>query len=366
MLDAPGRRLWMDRHTIVTPRSWRAGPRPGSDPGHGSSGRVWTVRLGIGTEDRSDRAVCHDAAVGIRIDLVSGADESRLWLELRNEVALEPLRTDQRDRLRAMAPDTVELLVRLDGRVAAAAIVGSSISEPRASHAACSAYVLPAERGHGVGQAIYEEVSRRARALGKTELDAGAPETDDASLRFLRRRGFREVARSQQASLDLAEAAVPPASDADGIEVVTLAEHPELASGAYAVAREAIPDIPVAEPLDAGSEEEWRREELEHALPDLSVIALADGEVVGYSTLGDYGDGIGLHLMTGVGRAWRGRGVARTLKLAQIDAARRVGLRRLVAYNDAANAPMQRLNVALGYRLHPIYVGMRGPLAPED
>jgi L-amino acid N-acyltransferase YncA len=303
--------------------------------------------------------------VGIRIDPVSGADEARLWLELRNEVADEPLRADQRDRLREMAPDTVELLARVDDRVVAAAYVSSSIAEPRASYAGCAAYVLADARGRGVGRALYEEVSRRARALGKTELYAGAPETDEASLAFLRRRGFREVSRSQQASLDLADAAGEPTSaGANGIEVVTFAERPELASGAYAVAREAIPDVPVAEPLVVGSEEEWRRDELEHAILDLSMIALADGEVVGYSTVGEYGDRIGLNLMTGVSRRWRGRGIARALKLAQIDAARRAGLTRLVAYNDAANAPMQRLNVALGYRLHPVYVGMRGPLAP--
>jgi len=327
---------------------------------------MWTDRHGIGTKDRSDRAVCDDAAVGIRIDPVSGADESRLWLELRNEVADEPLRADQRDRLREMAPDTVELLARLDDRVVAAAYVASSIAEPRASYAGCAAYVLADARGRGVGRALYDEVSRRARALGKTELFAGAPETDEASLSFLRRRGFREVSRSQQASLDLADAVEPTSVGANGIEVVTLAERPELASGAYQVAREAIPDVPVAERLVVGSEEEWRRDELAHAILDLSMIALADGEVVGYSTVGEYGDGIGLNLMTGVSRAWRGRGVARALKVAQIDAARRAGLEQLVAFNDAANAPMQRLNVALGYRLHPAYVGMRGPLAPTD
>jgi len=311
--------------------------------------------------------VCHDAAVGISVDPVSGADESRLWLELRNDVAVEPLRADQRARLREMAPDTVELLARLDGRVAAAAFVGSSIAEPRAAYAGCGAYVLADARGHGIGRAVYAAVSRRAHALDKTELYASAPETDEGSLAFLRRRGFREVSRSQQASLDLAGTAVRPEAPAtDGIEVLTLADRPDLATGAYAVAREAIPDVPVVEPLVVGSEVEWRRDELEHALPDLSLVAVADGEVVGYSTLGDYGDGIGLHLMTGVSRAWRGRGVARALKLAQIGAARRAGLTRLVAYNDAANAPMQRLNVALGYRLHPVYVGMRGPLAPAE
>jgi predicted GNAT superfamily acetyltransferase len=131
----------------------------------------------------------------------------------------------------------------------------------------------------------------------------------------------------------------------------------------YEVAREAIPDIPVSEPLEAGTEEEWREEVITHSLPGLTVAALVDGEVVGYSTLGDFGDGAALHLMTGVRRSWRSRGVARALKAAQIELARSAGVSRLVAFNDATNAPMQRLNVALGYRLHPVYATFRGPLA---
>jgi GNAT superfamily N-acetyltransferase len=301
-------------------------------------------------------------AVGIRIDPVSGADEARLWLELRNRVVLEPMPPDQRARLREMAPETVELLAWVDGRPIGGGFVGPSLSEPRAPHAACSGYVVAEARGRGIGHALYAEISRRARTLGKTELESTTPAEDVASLDFLRRRGFREVTRSQQASLDLAEAPATAPNPA-AVEVVPLGDRPELEAGMYDVAREAFPDIPVAEPIDVGSLDEWRAEELAVARRDLTAVALAGDEVVGYSTLGDFGDGTALHLMTGVKRSWRGRGVARALKLAQIEAARRAGLRTLVAYNDATNAPMQRLNVALGYRLHPVYVTLRGPLA---
>ncbi len=299
----------------------------------------------------------------IRIEVVAGDADAQAWLELRNEVALEPMAADQRARVREMGPDTVELLARTEGRLVAAAFVGSPLAEPRAVHAGCAAYVLAAERGRGVGTALYAELSRRARALGKTELETGAPADDEASIGFLRRRGFREVTRSQQASLELSSAAEPPPA-VDGVDVVVLSGRPELAAGMYEVARQAIPDIPVAEPIDAGSEDEWRADELAFARDDLSVVALAGDRVVGYSTLGDYGEETGLHLMTGVLRDWRGRGVARALKLAQIEAARRAGLTKLVAFNDATNEPMQRLNVALGYRLHPVYASFRGPLAP--
>jgi GNAT superfamily N-acetyltransferase len=302
----------------------------------------------------------------IRIDAVAGPEQADLWLALRNRIALEPLPAGQRARLREMSPDTVELLALLDGEPVAAAHVGTALAEPRARHAGAGAHVLPEARGKGIGRALYAEVSERARGLGKDELEVTAPAADEPSLGFLRRRGFREVTRSQQASLELAgtAAAAPSAAPhASGLEIVTLAARPDTAAGMYEVAREAIPDIPVSEPLEAGTEEEWREEEITHSLPELTVAALVAGEVVGYSTLGDFGDGAALHLMTGVRRSWRSRGVARALKAAQIELARSAGVSRLVAFNDATNAPMQRLNVALGYRLHPVYATFRGPLA---
>ena len=298
----------------------------------------------------------------IRIDPVAGDADAALWLELRNRIAGRPYSASERARLREMAPDTIELLARLNGEAVGAGVVGPSINEPRGAHANAGAFVIPEARGRGVGQALYEEISRRAAALGKQELETTVPADNEATLAFLRGRGFREVTRVQEATLDV-EHAAPAEPLPNGLEVVTLAERPDLERGAYEVAREAVPDIPVAEPHDPGREEDWRREELVHAVPELSLVAVTAGEVVGYTLLGDYGDGRALHLMTGVRRAWRGRGVARALKVATIEAARRAGVRSLVAFNDATNAPMQRLNVALGYRLHPVYATYRGPLA---
>ena len=54
--------------------------------------------------------------------------------------------------------------------------------------------------------------------------------------------------------------------------------------------------------------------------------------------------------MTAVSRALRGRGVASSLKRAQIAWAKEHGLKRLTAQNDERNAPMRRINNALGYR----------------
>ena len=67
--------------------------------------------------------------------------------------------------------------------------------------------------------------------------------------------------------------------------------------------------------------------------------------------------------MTGVKRAWRGRGIARALKCAEIAWAMRAGYRQLETSNEVRNEPIRRLNARLGYRTAPGRVMMQGPLA---
>jgi predicted GNAT superfamily acetyltransferase len=67
--------------------------------------------------------------------------------------------------------------------------------------------------------------------------------------------------------------------------------------------------------------------------------------------------------MTGVRRAWRGRGIARALKCAEICWAMESGFQRLETSNEVRNEPIRRLNAQLGYRTAPGRVLLQGPLA---
>jgi L-amino acid N-acyltransferase YncA len=299
--------------------------------------------------------------VELRIEAVEDAAEAGVWLEVRNAVALESMTESELARLDEMAPDMTLLIARDGDRVVGAGAVWSEFDGRAAAGVSC--LVLGSERRRGVGAAIYRDLSRRAAERGRSELQGIIPAEDTESLGLVLAHGFRETTRSQRATLELTEAPAARSSP-DGVTVVALAERPDVEHGMYEVAREAWADIPIDEPPEAGSEAEWRRKDLALARPELSVAALAGDEVVGYATVGDFGEGAALHLMTGVRRAWRGRGVARALKEAAIERARTAGLRQLVAFNDATNVPMQRLNVALGFELHPVYVVVRGPLAP--
>ncbi len=68
--------------------------------------------------------------------------------------------------------------------------------------------------------------------------------------------------------------------------------------------------------------------------------------------------------ITGVLPAWRGRGIAQTLKLLVIRAAIGRGVAYLRTNNDSENAPMLAINRKLGYRPEPGYYRMRSDFGP--
>ncbi len=228
--------------------------------------------------------------------------------------------------------------------------------------------VVPAARGKGVGSSLLAGLGSWAAALGYGELLCEVQEADAASLAWIERRGFVEVARHPRLVLDLAAVEVPEVAPPEGIEIVTWAERPELARGIYAVACEAYVDVPDGEDEVMPSFEDWLSMDMQGAgdRPEGTFVALAGDEVVGYakfhfsSTPPDAAS----HDMTGVLRAWRRRGVAGALKRAEIAWAKENGYARLVTGNEERNEPIRKLNAQYGYTLEPGTVTVRGLATP--
>lgn len=178
----------------------------------------------------------------IEIRTVRGPDDERLWLDLRNRVADDPLAPDTRQRARELAPDRVELLGFLDGEPAAAAVVSSNLDDASRANAVAIVFVLRELRRRGVGSALYAALSLEARRLEKTGLDTFARADDTEAAGFLERRGFVETGRMQKVVLDLDRLDRPVEQGLpEGIVVATLADRPELLRGMYEVALEAAP-----------------------------------------------------------------------------------------------------------------------------
>lgn len=227
--------------------------------------------------------------------------------------------------------------------------------------------VLPAHRGRGVGAAVLSVLSDQARSEGRGSLIGRLREDDDEARRFAEHRGFSVLSRECPVSLDLARFD-EPARELPGVEIVSLAERPELVEAAYAVHSIALRDVPVgAEALTPRPFDEWVAETVDApgALPDLSLLALVDGEAVGWAGLAALSgeEGAAENLLTGVRPEARGRGIATALKVEQARRARQAGFLRIETVNDEGNAPMRAVNARLGFAAEPAWLLLRGPLA---
>ena len=205
----------------------------------------------------------------------------------------------------------------------------------------------------------WREASRKARELGKRGLEVWTTEAHPDVGAFLKQRGYEEVRRYLRFALDVGAAADP---GDPGWPLTTLAERPELLPQVYDVAREVYVDQPGREDSDIGSLEVWQAWAVDPNPKDAFVVALAEDRAVGFGFLVVHGDEAE-HQMTGVARAWRGRGIAEAIKRAHIRWAKANGVRVLRTANEVRIAAIRRLNERYGYRPEPTEIVMRGPLA---
>ena len=270
---------------------------------------------------------------------------------------------------RRQAKDMAWFLAEEDGEALGAALALCGWHTPPGVGRA-EVYVLPEARRRGAGFALYKEVARWVGERGCIELESSVREEDPASLAWVERRGFREVGRNSTLVLDLAGAEEPAVDPPDGVEIVSWAERPGVERGMYEVALEAYPDIPGQEDEQLPTFEEWLAADMQGTSdrPEATFVALAGGEVVGYAKLAisSARPGVALHDVTGVRRAWRGRGVAGALKRAEIAWAKRSGFTRLETMNEERNEPIRRLNERYGYRVEPGSITVRAALLGPD
>ena len=263
------------------------------------------------------------------------------------------------------------LIATLDGRPVGVASAGRvRVYAPEFEHYWLGIWVLGEARRQGIGSRLYEAASVVTRTAGKTGFETMTSEHQTDALAFLDHRGFVVTGRDKMVELDLHGLPAPAIEVPDGIELTSLAEHPELTRAVHAVAVEAFADIPSSgPPVEARPFAEWLARDVarEHIPADAFVIALeaATGEVIGYASL-ELVPGSSTrawHDMTAVRRRWRGRGVARALKQATIRWAIEHELEVLETGNDEENLPMRAVNARLGYAPIPDMLSLRGPLA---
>jgi mycothiol synthase len=249
-------------------------------------------------------------------------------------------------------PDRRFYVAELDGKVVGSGLISLSDLRDRFS---VKVRVLPHARRRGVGTALLRQLVTHA-----TGDKIGTHLEEEDSRPFAERFGFRETDRQFEQVKRLGEEPAPPPTP-DGVEVMTVAERPGLVRDAYPLACEGYHDMALEKPAQV-SLDMWLRDH-EEVLSAGSFVALADGEIVGYSSLvGHDNPGVAADGLTVVRRDWRRRGLARALKRMELAWAAQNGYREVVTWTQRGNEGMRRLNEELGYEYRDVSITMVAPL----
>ena len=264
------------------------------------------------------------------------------WSQVRR-VCLpdEPIGT--LDQMRSMLAERVFLLGESDGKVVSHGVAAdSSLADgfvmPR---------VLPDHRRRGFGSTMLKAIIDIQLEIGRRSVASHAQDED--ALAFAIHHGFIEVDRQveQVRTVTRQEPAAPPYP---GVVFTTVEAHPDLLRRAYPLAQQGYADLALATgPADL-SLGEWLRDE--GTLPGGSIVALSDGEIVGYAGLTAWNDDDtrAENGLTVVDRAWRGRASVH-------------GIAEIVTWTQDGNDAMRHVNTSLGYVTRSISRTVRRDLA---
>ena len=283
----------------------------------------------------------------------------------------------------AMAPDESRLRIAVDdasAHLAALADVsaGGAFQHPDGAQSG-GVSVARAHRGKGIGSSLLAVIIDEAIRRKAPRFLAGASEAHTDALAWAAKRGFREIGRRIEAYVELAS--FDPASfraRADDVRGSGLAlkSIAEILDGGDSVGRETFiralydaetpmwEDIPWATPTPHWPYDRFRHMGFESGqmLADLSIVAYDGNAIAGFTTTGKRQSQDAYTWMTGVGRNYRGRGLATTIKVEALSRAKAKGLRAMLTTNDEPNKAMRDINAKLGYRTLPAHVQLEMPL----
>jgi mycothiol synthase len=231
--------------------------------------------------------------------------------------------------------------------------------------------VHPERRGRGHGSALYEALLEKIREREGKTVAAAAKESMADGVRFLTKRGFREVKRDWESRLFVRGFDFARFGTADdrvtgqGVRIVALADEMQRDSSAlqkaFELNEDCRMDVPSVDPPTRHTFEEFRRDDIDapNALLDAFFVAIdKNGRYLGVSNMfRSLDDPTFLWQgITGVRRDARGKGIAMALKLRTVRYAIDRGVAHIKTWNDVHNRPMLAINEAMGFTRQPAWI----------
>ena len=301
----------------------------------------------------------------LEIRPVSGYEELERWVEARNEVLPDdPDSAELMALVRASELDHVDLVAFDGGEIVGTGMLAGDPASLESSHPYVEVTVRESYRGRGVGSALLRDLSERARRLGKKGLACESRAHDDYSITFLERRGFAATGSAAMYDLDLAAFDDTPPTPPEGVTLAMVADRPDLLQGMYRVAELTFPEMGGYQARQTRSFLDWQLYQL--GSPgiafDMSPVALAGDDVIGFATLIRRPDGLTAeHRMAVVLPDWRRKGVATTLLRTQLAAAKRANIQTVIGWVRSRHVGVV-YGPRLGFEPRAETIEFRGPL----
>ena len=282
-----------------------------------------------------------------------------------------------------MAPDEARLRLTVEdefGRFAAMANLsaGGAFRHPDGAQNG-GVSVARADRGKGIGSALLAVIVDEAIRRKAPRLLATASASHPDSLEWAAKRGFREIGRRIESYIELAR--FDPARFSSRVDEVrrsgiALRTIGEILGGRDEEGRERFirtlydaetpmwEDIPLPMPIPHWPYDRFRHMTFESGqlIADASVVAFDGETIAGFTMTAKRQSMDGSTSMTGVARAYRGRGIATAMKVEALSRAKHMGIRALLTTNDEPNKAMREVNANLGYEILPAQIQLEKPL----
>ncbi len=258
---------------------------------------------------------------------------------------------------------TARFIAEVDGEpVALLARTHGPWEQVEARNSYVGVYLDKARLGSDLPVSLWEWLTADAFADGALVLEAQVVEDEDEMIEALARLGFERDRTERVWELDLAKHgprliaeahAARAKAQAEGIEMLTLSEwkDPESLRKLHALAELTRRDVPTSYPIPPQSYDDFiERMGAPDRRQDRVWVASDAGDPVALSFLrfppvrGQVWTGY-----TATHPDYRGRGLARGVKLQTLAQAAKLGIPSVLTDNDSENAPMLHINETLGY-----------------